>query len=86
MSIEDVKATLRRGNKAVKDARRTLEQANAQLLDATGIALPTLEGSEHAHVQRTRAGLKAAAHEIELTLRRLDAAAEHSTAYLDAIG
>jgi hypothetical protein len=31
MTIEDVKATIRQGNQALKEARTTIEQANAHL-------------------------------------------------------
>ncbi|GAB3812628.1 hypothetical protein [Micromonospora zhanjiangensis] len=86
MSIEDVKATIRRGNRAVKESRGTLERANTRLLDATRAALPALAGSEHPEVQRARAGFAESAREIELTLRRLGAAAEHGADYLTTIG
>jgi predicted nucleic acid-binding Zn-ribbon protein len=86
MTIEDVKTTIRQGNQAIKEARTTIEQANAHLLDATHIALPALHGTDHHEAQKARAGLRDAAHEIELVLRRLTTAAEHAHAYLATLG
>jgi hypothetical protein len=86
MTIEDVKATIRQGNQALKEARSTIEQANAHLLDATAVALPALHGTDHNEAQQARAGLRDAAHEIELVLRRLTDAAEHADTYLATLG
>ena len=86
MTIQDVKTTIRQGNQALKEARNTIEQANAHLLDATAIALPALAGTEHGEAQQARAGLRDAAHEIELVLRRLTDAAEHANTYLANLG
>jgi predicted nucleic acid-binding Zn-ribbon protein len=86
MTIEDVKTTIRQGNQALKEARTTIEQANAHLLDATSIALIALHGTDHDEANKARAGLRDAADEIELVLRRLTAAADHADAYLAALG
>ncbi|WP_341719465.1 hypothetical protein QQG74_06915 [Micromonospora sp. FIMYZ51] len=86
MAIGDVKATIRRGNQSLNDAEKSVEMASAQLRDASALAIATLHDSQREEAEDARQTLLAAAREVELTLRRINAAREHADAYLGAIG
>jgi hypothetical protein len=86
VTIGDVKATIRLGNKSLDDAKQSIEMATAQLQDASTLALATLRDSRRAEAEEARKALFAAADEVELTLRRINAAQDHAEAYLGTIG
>ncbi|MFF5214679.1 hypothetical protein [Micromonospora sp. NPDC000442] len=86
MTIGDVKATIRLGNQSLDDAKKSIEMANAQLQDASTLTLATLHDSRRAEAEEARKTLLAAADEVDLTLRRINAAQDHAEAYLGTIG
>ena len=86
MAIEAVKATIRQGNQAVDDAKRTMESANADLIDGTAMVLAALHDTGNEEAEQARKKLSDAAHEIKLTLRRLAAAKSQAESYLETLG
>lgn len=74
------------GDHALDDARICIEKAHARLADATALAIATLQDSERGEAQESRKALREAANEVELVLRRIRAAKDHSAAYLAIIG
>ncbi|MEK8107666.1 hypothetical protein NKG94_26280 [Micromonospora sp. M12] len=86
MTIGDVKATIRKGDQALDNARMSIEKAHARLADATALAIATLQDSERGEAQESRKALHEAANEVELVLRRIKAAKDHAAAYLAIIG
>ena len=86
MPTEGVKATIQQGIQALDEAKRTLLAANGGLLDGTRLALATLHDTRNEDAEQARKELDEAAHEIELTLRRLEAAKTQASEYLKTIG
>ncbi|MFF0230418.1 hypothetical protein [Micromonospora sp. NPDC005254] len=86
MTIGDVKATIRKGDQALDNARMSIEKANARLADASALAIASLHDSQSDEAQESRRALGVAADEVELVLRRIKAAKDHAAAYLTIIG
>ncbi|GGO30298.1 hypothetical protein [Micromonospora parathelypteridis] len=85
MTIGDVKVTIRKGSQALDDARMSIEKANAKLAEASALAIATLHDSKGDDAQQSRKALRKAADEVELVLRRLEAAKDHAASYLAII-
>ncbi|MBF9135084.1 hypothetical protein I0C86_40105 [Plantactinospora sp. S1510] len=86
MSVGDVKTTVRRGTQTISEARRAAEAVGVESTDAISLARHTVHDSRHAEVEKALACLREAAHELELTARRLQVSAEAANEYLMALG
>jgi hypothetical protein len=85
MNIEQVKATLTRGDRAADAARATMAQALNKINDAARLATATHD-SRHPHVQRGHERLKQAHAEAETVLELLAAAAKAADTYRGTLG
>ncbi|MEO3923774.1 hypothetical protein ABGB07_07925 [Micromonosporaceae bacterium B7E4] len=86
MSVGEAKATIRRGIQSAANGRRIIETVAAGTAEASGLAAQILHNSKHAEVEKGLACLKAAAHELDLTVRRLEGCGEPAEEYLAALG
>jgi hypothetical protein len=86
MSVGDVKATVRQGIQTIREARRATEAVGVEATDAVALARHAVHDSRHAEVEKALACLREAAHEVELTGRRLQVSAEAAHEYLTALG
>jgi hypothetical protein len=86
MSVADAKATIRQGTRVGEETRRILEKVNADASDADSLARLTTHDSGHQEVAKGLASLQEALHEVELTMRRLDACTIAANEYLAALG
>jgi hypothetical protein len=86
MSVEDVKAVIQHGRKAVDQARQMIEQVAVETTETVGAARATCHDSQHPEVQKALASLEQAIHETELTIRRLNASSEGAGRYLATLG
>jgi hypothetical protein len=86
MSIEEVKRTIRNGNRSAVEGRRILAQIATTAIEIDRLARSTIHDSQDSHAERGLDGLAEVADEIRLTLRCYDNAIKHANAYLATIG
>jgi|HigsolmetaAR206D_1030411.scaffolds.fasta_scaffold05367_4 hypothetical protein len=86
MSIEEAKATIRKGIEACDKAGVAIREAGRLSSTAHALARSTAHDSRHEVVTRGLACLAQATHEIELVLRRLNTATDAADQYLRVLG
>lgn len=86
MSVNEVKRTIRAGNQAANDAKVTLDKAGTEAAAAEQLARVTIHDSQDEDAQAGLKILEGFGREVELVVRRVDAAVDHANAYLAALG
>ncbi|MFY1690815.1 hypothetical protein [Plantactinospora sp. WMMB782] len=86
MTVNEVKETIRAGNQAARESMTILEQVGAEADSAAGLARLTIRGSQDRDAQDGLRILESLGREVELALRRIDAAVDHADAYLKTLG
>ncbi|MEN3612318.1 hypothetical protein AAH979_22550 [Plantactinospora sp. ZYX-F-223] len=86
MNVNEVKGTIREGNHAARESRTILEQVDAEGDSAAGLARLTIHDSQDRDAQAGLRILEDLGREVELTMRRIDAAVDHADAYLKTLG
>ncbi|MFG1952696.1 hypothetical protein [Micromonospora sp. NPDC048830] len=86
MSVEEVKATLRDGDLALDHATAAIERIRADLAEAAGLAVATLQDSRNTNAEKARRALAEAVREVDLTLRTIGRAKDHAAAFRTALG
>ncbi|MEO3748690.1 hypothetical protein [Plantactinospora sp. B5E13] len=86
MNVNEVKSTIREGNQAAKEAANTLHQAGTEAAAAEQLARVTIHDSQDEDAQAGLKILEGFDREVDLAMRRVDAAVEHANAYLAALG
>jgi len=86
MSVEEAKATIRKGVEACGKATSAIREVGDLSNAAHTLARATAHGSQHEEIKRGFDRLAQVAHEIELVLRRLRAAADAADRYLGVLG
>ena len=82
MSVDDVKRTVELGNEAVRQGRQFLEQALAEAVEGGALARATMHDSTHDEVEKAKAKLDSLEREVELAIRRFDAAVQNADEYV----
>ncbi|MEE6260816.1 hypothetical protein [Plantactinospora sonchi] len=86
MNVNEVKSTIREGNRAAKEAANTLYQAGTEAATAGHLARVTIHDSQDEDAQAGLKILEGFDREVDLAMRRIDAAVEHANAYLATLG
>jgi hypothetical protein len=86
VSVNEVKGTIRAGNRAAEEGKVLLEELAADVDAIADAARHTLHDSQDDDVLAGLGKLKEARREVTLTARRLTAAVEHANAYIAALG
>lgn len=85
MSVDDVKRTVELGNEAVRQGCQILEQALAEAEEAGALARATMHDSTHDEVEKAKAKLDSLEREVELAVRRFEAAVQNANEYVDKL-
>jgi hypothetical protein len=86
VNVNEVKSTIRNGNEAAKQAKATLEQAASEAAATERLARLTIHNSVDDDAQGALKILEGLGREVELTIRRIDAAVDHADTYVSALG
>ncbi|GIG86636.1 hypothetical protein [Plantactinospora endophytica] len=86
MNIGAVKRTIREGNHAARQTKQVLERVAGEAAAAERLARLTVHDSANDDAKAGLAILAGLDREVELTIRRVDAAVEHADTYLHALG
>ncbi|MGI5214640.1 hypothetical protein [Plantactinospora sp. CA-290183] len=86
MNLDEVKATIRSGNDSAEHGKRTLQEAAEQAAAAEQLAQLTIHSSQDEDARAGLAILESLGREVELTMRRFDAATAQADAYIAALG
>lgn len=86
MGIDEVKAVLRTGIDAGRDATDAMRSVQHEVASIYTTTVTTTHDSAHHAVVMAASRLHEAAHEVGLVLRRLQASREAANRYLGAIG
>jgi hypothetical protein len=85
VNVEQVKATITRGDHAADEAKTTMAQVRDRINDAARLATVTHD-SRHPHVQRGHERLKQAHAEAETVIKLLAAAVDAANTYRGTLG
>jgi|GEM_PF-7134378 len=85
MSVDDVRRTVELGNEAVRQGCQILEQALAEATEAGALARATMHDSTHDEVEKAKAKLDSLGREVELAIRRFEAAVQNANEYVDKL-
>lgn len=85
MSVDEVKAGLRRGNEHAREGKERLESAIPTVAEAAAAIRHTVGNSQNENVQAALQGLTAVEKELPRTLRRFEAAVGAAEWYLERL-
>ncbi|MGW0435261.1 hypothetical protein ACWDV4_22320 [Micromonospora sp. NPDC003197] len=86
MSVNDVKATFREGNRLASQGMETLIRAADQAVEAATLVQHTIHDSRDRDAEAVAEKLRDVAREVEVAIRRFDAAVENVEDYIKALG
>ncbi|GIG86412.1 hypothetical protein [Plantactinospora endophytica] len=86
MNIDEVKRTIRQGSLAAQEAKKILVTVGTEAAEAEQLARLTVHDSRDDDAQAGLKILEDFGREVDLTVRRIDAAVEHADAYLATLG
>jgi hypothetical protein len=85
VSVDEVKRTIRLGNEAAEQGRDTLQRSLTEATEAGALAKAVLPGADDEHADQIVAKLDSLDREVELAVRRFEAATGHADAFVAAL-